>query len=197
MRALARRVVSGWLGPGDHALTANHSSHSGQRSFVPVAARNIHQSGCSLRDVQLLPGRRSIKTAERYIDGDICAQRRSVALVWTPVRGERRGCPCLTTRRQRERPVPRHFANWLSLGRSDATRLTDCPRMRDGEVLLCLLGPARANATTATSPATRVHVDVRLDNARVARARLVIRILQGENEPYHAPSWRDDVDGAL
>ena len=55
------------------------SSHSGRRSFITVAARNIHRSGCSLRDVQLLAGHRSIDTTERYIDGDTCGQRKLVS----------------------------------------------------------------------------------------------------------------------
>ena len=57
------------------------SSHSGRRSFITVAARNIHRSGCSLRDVQLLAGHSSIETTERYIDGDTWAQRRLVGYV--------------------------------------------------------------------------------------------------------------------
>jgi integrase len=57
------------------------SSHSGRRSFITGAARNIHRSGCSLRDVQLLAGHRSIETTERYIDGDTRGQRRLVGLL--------------------------------------------------------------------------------------------------------------------
>jgi integrase/recombinase XerD len=57
------------------------SSHSGRRSIITFAARNIHRSGCSLRDVQLLAGHRSIETTERYIDGDTSGQRKLVTLV--------------------------------------------------------------------------------------------------------------------
>jgi integrase len=57
------------------------SSHSGRRSFITIAARNVHRSGCSLRDVQLLAGHRSIETTERYIDGDTCAQRKLVSFL--------------------------------------------------------------------------------------------------------------------
>jgi integrase len=57
------------------------SSHSGRRSFITLAARNIHRSGCSLRDVQLFAGHSSIETTERYIDGDTWAQRRLVGYV--------------------------------------------------------------------------------------------------------------------
>lgn len=57
------------------------SSHSGRRSFITIAARNAPRSGCSLRDVQLLAGHRSIETTERYIDGDTSAQRKLVGYI--------------------------------------------------------------------------------------------------------------------
>ena len=57
------------------------SSHSGRRTFITRAARLVHRAGGSLRDVQLLAGHRSLKTTERYIDGDSDAQRRLVALI--------------------------------------------------------------------------------------------------------------------
>lgn len=57
------------------------SSHSGRRTFITTAARNVHRVGCSLRDLQLLAGHRSIETTQRYIDGDTKGQRKLVSLL--------------------------------------------------------------------------------------------------------------------
>ena len=57
------------------------SSHSGRRTFITTAARNLHRAGCSLRDVQMLAGHRSLETTERYIDCDTQGQRRLVGLL--------------------------------------------------------------------------------------------------------------------
>lgn len=57
------------------------SSHSGRRTFITTAARRVHETGGSLRDVQLLAGHRSIAVTERYIDGHSQAQRKLVALL--------------------------------------------------------------------------------------------------------------------
>jgi site-specific recombinase XerD len=50
-------------------------------TFVTRAARLVHKTGGSLRDVQILAGHRSIQTTQGYIDGDTDAQRRLVALI--------------------------------------------------------------------------------------------------------------------
>jgi integrase len=57
------------------------SSHSGRRTFITRAARLVHKTGGSLRDVQLLAGHRSIQTTQGYIDGDTDAQRKLVSLI--------------------------------------------------------------------------------------------------------------------
>lgn len=57
------------------------SSHSGRRTFITRAARNVHKAGGSLRDVQMLAGHRSIQTTQRYIEGDSDAQRRLISLL--------------------------------------------------------------------------------------------------------------------
>jgi integrase len=57
------------------------SSHSGRRTFITRAARLVHKTGGSLRDVQLLAGHRSIQTTQRYIEGDTDAQRKLVSLI--------------------------------------------------------------------------------------------------------------------
>ena len=57
------------------------SSHSGRRTFITRAARLVHRTGGSLRDVQVLAGHRSLLTTQRYIDGDTEVQRQLVALI--------------------------------------------------------------------------------------------------------------------
>ena len=57
------------------------SSHSGRRTFITNAARNVHRAGGSIRDVQQLAGHRSIHMTQRYIEGDTAAKRRLVALL--------------------------------------------------------------------------------------------------------------------
>jgi integrase/recombinase XerD len=57
------------------------TSHSGRRTFITKAARQVHRAGGSLRDVQLLAGHKNIGTTQRYIEGDSDAQRKLVSLI--------------------------------------------------------------------------------------------------------------------
>src|SRR5665213_904253 len=54
------------------------SSHSGRRTFITNAARNIGRFGGSLRDVQLLARHSSLSMTQRYIEVDTAAMRKVV-----------------------------------------------------------------------------------------------------------------------
>ena len=74
--------IVNWFAIAFRAIgVAGCSSHSGRRTFITRAARLVHKTGGSLRDVQLLAGHRSILTTQRYIDGDTDAQRKLVSLI--------------------------------------------------------------------------------------------------------------------
>jgi integrase/recombinase XerD len=57
------------------------SSHSGRRTFITNAARQITTVGGSLRDVQMLAGHSSLAITQRYIEGDSEARRKIVDLI--------------------------------------------------------------------------------------------------------------------
>ena len=57
------------------------SSHSGRRTFITNAAKQVFKAGGSLRDVQELAGHKSIAMTQRYIEGDTEAKRRLVDLI--------------------------------------------------------------------------------------------------------------------
>lgn len=54
------------------------SSHSGRRTFITNAARNISRFGGSLRDVQALARHRSLAMTQRYIEQNSDAMRKVV-----------------------------------------------------------------------------------------------------------------------
>jgi integrase/recombinase XerD len=56
------------------------SSHSGRRTFITNAARNIGRVGGSLRDVQALARHASLSTTQRYIEISADAMRKVVDL---------------------------------------------------------------------------------------------------------------------
>ena len=57
------------------------SSHSGRRTFITNAAKNICLVGGSLNDVRLLAGHSSLATTQRYIEYNTEAHKRVVELV--------------------------------------------------------------------------------------------------------------------
>jgi integrase/recombinase XerD len=57
------------------------ASHSGRRTFITNAARQISTVGGSIRDVQMLAGHSSLAVTQRYIEGDSEARRKIVDLV--------------------------------------------------------------------------------------------------------------------
>lgn len=64
-----------------HQPRHQHGAAVVKADQATAAARRAHQTGCSLRDVQLLAGHRSIEVTQGYIEGDSRAQRRLVALI--------------------------------------------------------------------------------------------------------------------
>ncbi len=57
------------------------SSHSGRRTFITRAAREVSNVGGSLRDVQQLAGHASLAMTQAYIEGDTQAKRKLVGRV--------------------------------------------------------------------------------------------------------------------
>lgn len=77
----ARSVVNWFGGIYGQLGLRGCSSHSGRRTFITRAARELSNTGGSLRDVQELAGHRALTTTERYIQGNRDAQRRLVGLI--------------------------------------------------------------------------------------------------------------------
>jgi integrase len=57
------------------------SSHSGRRTFITRAAREVSHVGGSIRDVQELAGHASLAMTQRYIEGDAEAKRKLIGRV--------------------------------------------------------------------------------------------------------------------
>ncbi len=80
--AMASESIVNWFAIFYRSLDFNGcTSHSGRRTFITKAARLVHKTGGSLRDIQQLAGHRSIEITQRYIDGNTKAKRALVALL--------------------------------------------------------------------------------------------------------------------
>lgn len=57
------------------------SSHSGRRTFITNAAKNITQVGGTLNDVKMLAGHSNLQTTSRYIEYNSEAHKRVLELI--------------------------------------------------------------------------------------------------------------------
>ena len=57
------------------------SSHSGRRTFITTAAKNISLAGGTLNDIRMLAGHSTLATTQRYIEYNTDAQRKIVEMV--------------------------------------------------------------------------------------------------------------------
>ena len=68
---------------------------------------------------------------------------------------------------------------------------------RNPQIVLSLLGEARANVAVGGRKALRVAVHPTLDSGRKVNAEVVILIEGNGKEPYRVLSWQDDFDGPI
>ena len=57
------------------------SSHSGRRTFITSAAKNISLAGGTLNDIRMLAGHSTLATTQRYIEYNTDAQKKIVEMV--------------------------------------------------------------------------------------------------------------------
>ena len=57
------------------------SSHSGRRTFITTAAKNLSLAGGTLNDIRMLAGHSTLATTQRYIEYNTDAQRKIVEMV--------------------------------------------------------------------------------------------------------------------
>lgn len=80
--AMTSRSVVNWFKTTYASINMQGcTSHSGRRTFITLAARNLSKVNGSLRDVQELAGHSALSTTERYIQGDRAVQRQLVDLI--------------------------------------------------------------------------------------------------------------------
>lgn len=56
------------------------SSHSGRRTFITTAAKNISLAGGTLNDIRMLAGHSPLATTQRYIEYNTAAQKKLIEL---------------------------------------------------------------------------------------------------------------------